>query len=165
MELFQEGFNIFMLNFIAIGASDIGKLRELLTESMYTTTIKEVGLKEKSIDKSHIFDWSAKLELPKIVCVRYPFIKNMKLFKYLLAISLILYTYTQISVEKLESFAQITIYFHGTQTLNVGDISGKLISSSTSPVNEYWTFERHLQKYNSVWKLCAKPTQELINNI
>jgi len=126
----------------AIAAGDAGKLRSLLTETMYTTTAKEVGLKERTVDKMHSFLWDANLELPRVVCVRF----------------------TRISVEKLEDFAQVTVYFHGSQTLQVVDVSGKVISSTTTPVSEYWTFERHLQKFNSSWKLCGKPTPDSVDN-
>lgn len=124
----------------AIAAGDGQKLRGLLTETMYTQVAREVGLKERAGDKLHAFDWTAKLETPQVVCVRF----------------------TRVSAEKLEDFAQITVFFRGTQTLTVNDVSGKVISSTASPVEEFWTFERHLMKFNSSWKLCAKPTRESI---
>lgn len=124
----------------AIAAGDGQKLRGLLTESMYTTIAREVGLKERAGDKLHSFDWTANLQTPEIVCVRF----------------------TRVSAEKLEDFAQVTVFFKGTQTLTVCDVAGKVISSTSSPVEEFWTFERHLQKFNSSWKLCAKPTRESI---
>lgn len=68
------------------------------------------------------------------------------------------------SAEKLEDFGQVTVYFTGKQTLNVNDVTGKVVSSTSSPVSEYWTFERHLQKFGS-WRLCAKPTHATIENL
>lgn len=126
----------------AIAAGDIGKLRGLLTENMYSTVAKEMELKARAGHKSVNLSWSANLETPQVVCVRF----------------------TRVSAEKLEDFGQVTVYFHGKQSINVNDVSGKVLSTTTSNVSEYWTFERHLQKYGS-WRLCAKPTHASIENL
>lgn len=126
----------------AIAAGDIGTLRSQLTESMYSVVAKEVGLKQRQHSRPVNLSWSAELDPPKVVCVRF----------------------SRVSAEKLEDFGQVTVYFQGKQTVSVNDISGKVVSSTTSNVSEYWTFERHLQKYGS-WRLCAKPTHSTIENL
>lgn len=116
----------------AIATGDMGTLRSLLTEKMFSKVSKEMGLKER---KGVNLSWQGKLDTPKVVCVRY----------------------TRLVAEKIEEFGQVTVFFSGEQTVNVNDVAGKVISASSSPIGEYWTFERHLQQFSS-WRLCAKPS-------
>lgn len=126
----------------AIANNDTSKLRQMITENMFTTLSREVGLKERGKGNDlHALVWTGSV-YPQIACVRF----------------------TRVSAEKLEDFAQVTVLFNGNQTLAVSDVTGKLVSSVSSPVSEFWTFERHLQKHNSSWKLCAKPTRESVEN-
>eukprot|EP00026_Physarum_polycephalum_P010677 Phypoly_transcript_10847.p1 GENE.Phypoly_transcript_10847~~Phypoly_transcript_10847.p1 ORF type:complete len:220 (+),score=22.32 Phypoly_transcript_10847:583-1242(+) len=125
----------------AIAAGDTGKLRGMLTEQMYTTVSREIGLKERP-HKGVNLSWEANLDTPRVVCVRF----------------------TRVSADKIEDFGQVTVYFSGKQTLNVNDVTGKVVSSISSPISEYWTFERHLQKFGT-WRLCAKPTHTSIENM
>lgn len=61
-----------LIIYIAIAAGDTGKLRGLLTEQMYTTVSKEIGLKERP-HKGVNLTWDANLDTPRIVCVSYPY--------------------------------------------------------------------------------------------
>jgi len=125
----------------AIASADATKLKSMLTENMYTTIAKEVGVKDR-IHKAVNLTYTADLETAQVVCVRF----------------------TRVSAEKLEDFGQVTVHFKGKQTVSVNDVTGKILSTTSSPVDEYWTFERHLQKFSS-WRLCAKPTHSSIENM
>ncbi len=57
---------------IAIAAGDSGELKDLLTNQMYNTLTKDLGLKEHGEKKSHtIVKWSAAMQPPQLVCIRY----------------------------------------------------------------------------------------------